>query len=208
MPYRFDHDLEFLQYCTDKELDDLVNLLIFDNPRLTEDLTYKDIYKKYTPQHSKYWKEIACEIQCFGANSVATIFRDGQGVLYREILFDVCNKLKVTYHKNDSTTDIEMAMLTKTLGNAIQHMTTEQRLALAKEINITDLNGLTPQIIMVAAQAIFRQGGFKSYKLSLIIVNAVMKTITGKGLKFAANATLTKTLSILTGPVGWTITGA
>lgn len=77
MAYRDDPDLAFLSKCTDEELDDLVYLLIYDkdgNARLTEELTMTDVYKKYKPRHSLYWKEIAGEIQCFGANSLATIF--------------------------------------------------------------------------------------------------------------------------------------
>lgn len=95
MAYRDDPDLAFLSKCTDEELDDLVYLLIYDkdgNARLTEELTMTDVYKKYKPRHSLYWKEIASEIQCFGANSLATIFRGGKGVLYKEILCDVCKK--------------------------------------------------------------------------------------------------------------------
>lgn len=34
-----------------------------------------------------------------------------------------------------------------------------------------------------------------------------MKTLTGKGLKLAANATLTRSMAILTGPIGWAVTG-
>ena len=56
-------------------------------------------------------------------------------------------------------------------------------------------------------QAVFRAGGFKSYQLTLIIVNAVLKALIGRGFSLAANATLTRTMAILTGPIGWVITG-
>ena len=42
---------------------------------------------------------------------------------------------------------------------------------------------------------------------SVIITNAVLKHLIGRGLSFAANASLTKTMAILTGPIGWAITG-
>ena len=50
-------------------------------------------------------------------------------------------------------------------------------------------------------------GGFRSYQLTLIIVNAVMKALFGRGLSIAGNALLTRTMSILAGPIGWVITG-
>ena len=34
-----------------------------------------------------------------------------------------------------------------------------------------------------------------------------MKALIGRGLSFAANGTLMRTMSILAGPVGWAITG-
>lgn len=209
MAYRDDPDLVFLSKCTDEELDDLVYLLIYDkdgNARLTEELTMTDVYKKYKPRHSLYWKEIASEIQCFGANSLATIFRGGKGVLYKEILCDVCKKLKVSYDANDSAEDIENAMLLKVLGGALEKMTADERMAFAKEIGVSNLNNLTTQTLTIAMQAILKKGGFKSYKLTLIIVNQIVKAITGKGLKLATNATLTRSLAVFTGPIGWSIT--
>lgn len=209
MAYRDDPDLAFLSKCTDEELDDLVYLLIYDkdgNARLTEELTMTDVYKKYKPRHSLYWKEIAGEIQCFGANSLATIFRGGKGVLYKEILCDVCKKLKVSYDANDSAETIENAMLLKVLGGALEKMTADERMAFAKEIGVSNLNNLTTQTLTMAMQTILKKGGFKSYKLTLIIVNQIVKAITGKGLKLATNATLTRSLAVFTGPIGWSIT--
>ena len=56
-------------------------------------------------------------------------------------------------------------------------------------------------------QAVFRAGGFKSYQLTLIIVNAVLKALIGRGLSLAGNATLVRSMAVLTGPIGWVITG-
>jgi len=66
---------------------------------------------------------------------------------------------------------------------------------------------ITPEVLMGTFQAIFRAGGFKSYQLTLVVVNGVMKALLGRGLSFAGNAALTRTMSILTGPIGWAITG-
>ena len=55
-------------------------------------------------------------------------------------------------------------------------------------------------------QTIFRMGGFKSYQLTLIVVNAVLKALIGRGLTLAGNVALTRTMAVLTGPIGWAIT--
>ena len=54
---------------------------------------------------------------------------------------------------------------------------------------------------------IFRSGGFYSYQLTLIIANQIARAVLGRGLMLATNATLMRTASILTGPVGWAISG-
>ncbi len=73
MAYREDKDLEFLGQMSSTDLNDLVDCLIKDKDgklRLTEELTTNEFYKNNHPNHTKYWQEIAAEIQCFGANSL------------------------------------------------------------------------------------------------------------------------------------------
>lgn len=210
MAYRTDFDLEFLGNLKSKDLDDLVYCLTHDKDgetRFTEELTFSAEYKLHFPNHNKYWELIAAELQCFGANSFVTMFRGGKGVLYREVLMDVCDKLKVNYSKDAKTAFIEDNLLLKILRDALDKMSPEDLKALAKELNIDDLN-YSAEVLLGAFQAIFRAGGFKSYQLTLIIANAISRALLGKGLTFATNASLAKTMSILTGPVGWVITGA
>lgn len=99
MAYRHDPDLEFLGTCSSEELEALVKVLTYDDKdnkkRWTENLTGKTKYKRYYPQHNMYWKEIAEELQRFGGNTFSNVARKGQGVLYREILLDVCKKLDI-----------------------------------------------------------------------------------------------------------------
>ncbi|MCL8557270.1 DUF3944 domain-containing protein [Proteus mirabilis] len=210
MAYRYDEDLEFLEQIPSKSLNDLVYLLTHDkdgSERLTEELTNNTNYKAYYPDHNQYWEDIAAEIQCFGANTFATIFRGGKGVLYREVLTDVCDKLKVNYNKNSNVQKIENCLLMKILEDALDSMTPEEIRELGGELGIKNTSGLTSQTLTAAFQTIFKAGGFKSYQLTLIIVNQVMKALIGRGLSLAANATLMRAMSVLTGPIGWAITG-
>lgn len=211
MPYRHDPDLEFLGKMESEDLNDLVQCLIHDKDgsvRFTEELTTSDLYKKYHPDHKKYWDLVATEIQCFGANTLVTLLRGGKGVLYKEVLMDVCDKMNVNYNKNSNTEKIENNLLMKILSDAVEKMSPEELKELAASTGVKNLSIITPEAMIGVFQAVFRMGGFKSYQLSLIVVNAVLKALVGRGLSFAGNAALTRTVGILTGPVGWALTGA
>ncbi|EPC9282845.1 YaaW family protein, partial [Citrobacter freundii] len=135
------------------------------------------------------------------------MFRGGKGVLYKEVLCDVCDKIKVNYNKNAKTEVIENNLLMKIMTDALESMSLEQIRELGSELGIKNTSGLTPQTLTAGFQAIFKAGGFKSYQLTAIIVNLVMKAIFGRGLSFVATGSLMRTMSVLTGPVGWAITG-
>ena len=209
MAYRHDPDLEFLDSLSSEELNDLVYLLTHDKDgerRLTESLTQEDNYKKHYPDHKQYWKEIAAEIQCFGGNTFANMFRGG-GVPYKEVLCDVCDKMKVNYNKDSSTKKIEQNLLMKILEDALEKMSPEEIEKLGKELGLENTAKLTSQSLIAVFLAVFRAGGFKSYQLTLIIVNAVLKVLIGRGLPLVGNVILVRIANILTGPIGWVITG-
>ncbi len=211
MAYRHDPDLEFLSTLSAEELNELVYLLTHDkdgSKRLTENLTYTEKYKKYHPQHHEYWDEIAGELQLFGGNTMVNLlFRQGRGVLYKEILCDVCDRMKVNYSKYSSTQQIEQNLLMKILQNALEKMSPTEISELGKELGLENVDLLNGPPLIAVFQAIFKAGGFKSYQLTLIIVNAVLKALIGRGLGLAGNAGLMRIMAILTGPVGFIITG-
>lgn len=210
MAYRYDPDLEFLEKCASKDLDDLVYCITHDkdgSARITEELTATAVYKRHHPDHHQYWELIAAEIQCFGANSFATIFRGGKGVLYKEVLTDVCEKMKVNFNKDSSVEVIEQNLLMKILKESLEKMSTAEVRQLAESLGVKNFNTVTSEALIGSFQTIFRMGGFKSYQLTVIIVNAVMKALIGRGLSFAATGTLMRAASVLTGPIGWVITG-
>lgn len=210
MAYKHDNDLQFLENISSEDLADLVYCLTHNKDgdlRFNESLTKSDGYQQHYPEHCQYWKAIASEIQCFGANSFATILRGGEGVGYEEILKDVCKKMKVNFNKESSVERIENNLLMKILTDAVENMSANELKELAEATGLKNTNGITAEAMVGVFQAIFRAGGFKSYQLTLIIVNAIMKALIGKGLSFAGNAALTRTMAILTGPIGWVITG-
>ena len=67
-------------------------------------------------------------------------------------------------------------------------------------------NDYSKQGILAAIQGAIAMGGFSAFKIAVIVANAVAKQIIGRGLTFAANASLSKAIGIFSGPIGWAIT--
>lgn len=206
--YRGDENLEFLRYCDNDDLSILVKYLIYDENkklRTTEELTETEEYKKYGTNYNAYWSKIAAELQYFGGNTVLNAFR-GYGVLYREILTDVCDKMDVSYNGKNSVTEMELYLLQKVLSKAIENMTEEELKDIVKDVNIKT-TGYTKQALVTSLQIAIKTGGFASYQIAVIVANAVAKIILGRGLTLATNAALTRAISVFAGPIGWIITG-
>ena len=210
MAYQNDTDLDFLSQCDNELLGVLVEILTKDKgeERLTENLTASEGYKRYYPNHARYWRDIAESYQRFGGNTFVNMVRGG-GVLYREILCDVCDKLKVNYNVNSSIEHIEMQLLNKVLVDSIEKMTSEQltEVSHALGLKLEGAKNLTPQAITAALQAAIRLSGFKAYQCAVIIANALAKVILGHGLSLGTNAMITKAISVFAGPIAWVITG-
>lgn len=211
MAYRYDHDLEFLRSVPNESLNDLVDLFK-EKANLTEGLSMNDEYKRYYPDHQKYIERIMEEIQLFGGNSFANLFRRNQGVLYREILCDVCDKMKVNYSSNSDVKQIEQDLLIKIIDDHISKLGPRELEEFLKELDLVDKTkaaiSYTPQTANAIVQAAIKAGGFTSYKIILRTVNMIWKFLFDRGLSLATNATIARIIGIYSGPVGWAITGA
>ena len=205
MAYRRDPDLEFLGNVPSADLDALVRILTKREDgaeHLTGELTMCDRYKESSPDHHAYWDLIAAEIQCFGANTLATLGRGGEGVLYREVLTDVCDKKKVNYNDGSSVEIIEHHLLTKVLIDSMKEMSPEELEAVCDDLNLSPMR-YTPEVVTIALQMAIRLGGFVPYKVALIVANNVAKAFIGRGLSLTANAALVSRMSAFAGPMGW-----
>lgn len=199
----FDKDLNpVLEIASNEDLDPLVGYL---KEKFSEDLTNHKVYIKHEPNHYEYADLIAKEIRDMGGNSFVNIFR-GEGPSYHEIVCDVADKLDAPYNKNKSVSDIEDAILETILTKALDHMSDDEKADLMKEMGASGIPGKAA-MSTAAFIAIFRAGGFYSYQLTLIIANQIARLILGRGLMFATNTALVRTMSVLTGPIGWAITG-
>lgn len=223
-----DYELDFLYECTSEELDPLVGAIlgtveskdsqgnVINGPdghplkeidrsgRISSKLDGLDVFKKNYPNHREYVDEIIEEIQLYGGHSAVNLFR-GYGVLYHEVLVDAAEKQGVNFKASQKTEAIEGFLLAKVLDDAWGKMTPEER-----EKIMESAAGLNLQFGGAAAGAligVINAGGFASYQLMLIVVNAVSRALFGRGLAFAANAGLAKFVGVIAGPVGWFLAG-
>jgi uncharacterized protein YaaW (UPF0174 family) len=162
-------------------------------------------YKKYYPDQLQLMAEdIAEELQLYGGNTFMNILR-GHGVEYRELLIDVCRRLKVNFNKESSIEMIEYNLLQKILLDSLENMTIEELKKILDEMNIPT-QGYGKQAFVAALQMAIKRGGFSAYKIAVIVANAVSRALIGRGLTIAANAAITRWLSVFAGPIGWTVT--
>ena len=205
--YKYDEDLEFLRKLKSSDLNELVEILKGKNgeERISDFLSTNDLFKKFYPDHKEYIDLIFEEIQRYGGNSILNIFRNG-GVLYKEILCDVCNKLKVNYNKTQSTLFIEQALFMKILSDSLDKMSEEELRNISKDLGLNTTK-FTSQAIIAALRLAIKRSGLMAYKVALIVANAIAKAILGRGLSLAANVGITRAIGIFAGPIGLILMG-
>ena len=191
-----------LARASNDELGILHDLII---EKVSETLTIEGAYEEHYPNHGKYADLIAKELREFGGNTIANVFR-GEGPPYYEIVCDVAKAAKAPFNEGQDITDIEASILATILAKAFEKMSEEEKLVILEEIGKSDTSWVRGGSAM-AFLAVFKAGGFESYKLMLIVVNALVKGAIGRGLPLAINAALTRAMGIAIGPIGWALTG-
>lgn len=194
-----DKDLLFLRDIPKENLKIFVETML-KKGAVTEMLTMSKEYKTYGKQYEKYLGVVEKEFLDFGSNTFWT------KKTYKQIVCDVAKKLKVNFNEEQPTDLIEEKLLEKVLTDAWEKMSDADKKKIAEEAEsrhsgINIMSGGSAAII-----AVFRSGGFYSYQLTLVIVNALSRAIFGRGLSLAANFGLVRALGVLTGPVGIVLT--
>jgi uncharacterized protein YaaW (UPF0174 family) len=182
--YQYDPDLEFLKDIPSPQLNNLVTLLTTDEkgkPRtasaqLSQTAQYKSNEKSKNWQNC--WEQIAAELQLFGGNSIANTFRE-HGVLYKEILKDVCDKLcpslKSCYDEKLSTPENEKKLFEFLWKQTWDKMTPEKRLQFEKEKGSDSASGplgVFPGFIPLIVATALKQAGVKG--ISKIMSRAII----------------------------------
>ena len=174
---------------------------------ITETLSVSEDYKQFGKNYAKYWHRIEEEYRAFGSNTITSIFSGPN--TYREILEKVLKQCNVDFHASDSLEVMEELLLESIIKDMWEKLSQSERIALLSDlkddvdnIDFNSIGGITSSVLI----QVFRADGFASYKITLIIVNAIAKAILGRGLSLAVNASIARGLSVLVGPIGIILT--
>ncbi len=210
--YREDKDLAFLEYCQENDLKILARYLTHDDmdryvphsPRFASELLEHPDFKKYdgyADQHQRCWQLIAGELQHFGGDTFINLFR-GTGVLYKEILEDVCEKLKLDNDEKNSIETIENKLTEKFMSESWDKLEASQRAELLKSV------GLDPRLAgaagLLALQAALNAGGIASFRISAILANSVAR-LAAPTFGVVAGGSVGRSMAMLAGPIGLAI---
>lgn len=142
--YRQDEDLAFLEYCSEEDVKQLANLLIYDakgKKRVSTQILSSKQFKALNGSPEQWrcsWRLVAGELQHFGGDTIVNVFRR-EGVLYREILRDTCKRIGVKFDKKNETWEIENQLIEHFIEKLWNEMSEEERNATLKSMDIGDL---------------------------------------------------------------------
>ncbi|OWT34668.1 ubiquinol-cytochrome C chaperone [Helicobacter pylori PMSS1] len=118
-------------------------------------------------------------MQCYGGNTFINFFRN-ERVLYKEILCDACDHLKVNYNEKSSISLIEQNMLSKLLKDSLEQMSKKDLEKLRHELGMTNINkmiGENKQLLIASVLTLFKAGGSHSYALAIAVADAMVKKL-------------------------------
>jgi uncharacterized protein YaaW (UPF0174 family) len=207
---RTDLDLQFLQYCENKDLRTLCNILMYDNDgkiRFNENLSKSDNYLSCYPNNMKgMWKELASELRCYGGNTILNCFRKGQGPSYESIVDKVCESLRVDgVTKYDTAEEMEQKLLIHVSKKAIGELDESQARAIMDECGIRNYERNKAGLLaaLIALQVV-------NYRIFIIVVETIMKYVSrilvGRGL-ICAGIGVFSGFGVFLGPIGWLVMG-
>ncbi|REE07299.1 uncharacterized protein YaaW (UPF0174 family) [Paraburkholderia sp. BL27I4N3] len=199
--YRADNDLTFLKYSSEEDLAVLARYLTHDKdgkPRRASELLSDPDFKKAEgrpDRHRKSWDAIAGELQHFGGDTLANLVRRS-GVLYREILLDVCAKLDVEVEKKGSVSEIETVVVDKVISDAWSKLSpAEQDAVLAGVGGVCKVGGSG----LLSLQILLQGGGATAFAIVRALAASIGYTLTGQTILLAGGGAVLRTIA---GPFG------
>ena len=148
---------------------------------------------------------IAEEIQKFGGNTLINLCRGGKGVLYRESVLDVADRIGADYNDKQDIAQIEGAILLKIVEKSLEKISEAEKMKFFDQFGVR-YEGAGP-VAMAALIGVISVSGLAFYKMAATVAQGTAKTLLGKGLTLAATGSLMRGISIFAGPIGWAITG-
>ncbi len=144
-----------------------------------------------------------------GSNDIATLFRGGDGVEYKEVVQDAAEKVGANPTEGAPAYINEKKLLIKMFADALDTMSEEERRTLFQNLNLSEGEIPIGAAGVLVSQILIRQfGGFAVYQMAVIVANIVSRALLRQGLSVAANAAVTRAVGTFLGPVGWFVSGA
>lgn len=204
--YRPDDDLAFLQYCREDDIRNLAAYLMFDKDgekRTASEIGSEPLFTKLQGQPDQWrrcWQLVAGELQHFGGDSIVNLFRR-QGVLYKEMLSDVCDRTGVKYDSKASAYTIENQLIESLVEKCWEQMSPEQKRSTAEEMNLEGSLGAVPLTAILNA---IRAGGMGSLQWSSWLAQSARSSFgnaIGVGLGGAAALVGGRAVAVIAGPL-------
>ena len=185
---------------------------------ISDDLQAEQVLSMSSSAERNVLKEILCSPSCEPDSLISALKRAGthevtllisEANSYREIVKDAANKVGTTSlsaARIKSSARLEREIITTTFQQALDNMSPEERNKVLKEVEkVAEEHGQSFTGISTTATAVFlaQSSGFGIYLLSSTLVGALTHVV-GVTLPFAFYTTMSSTISILIGPIGWT----
>ncbi|HKR46746.1 MAG TPA: ubiquinol-cytochrome C chaperone family protein [Paraburkholderia sp.] len=150
---------------------------------------------------------IAEELSRFGGNSMMNFVRRGKGVRYAEVAADVMSHTGAPKSASGDCAAMELAVIGKVFEQSLSRMSEEDKSTLFSSMGAPYRAGMGPAAL-AALMGTLGASGAASYRLSALVASATMSSLVGRGVILTAGSTaLGRGLAVLTGPLGWAITG-
>lgn len=194
-----DKDLDFLNECTNEQLKNLADMLVYNEKgqkRTGEKLsTRKEYSDLYSNAMNKLVPDIVDELQRYGGNKMLNTRPN-----YRKILEDICDQYKIKYNDFNTVEEVESYLLRKLLLISVDNMSEEDVQQISKDIKSKE-----------TLKAILSTGKLASpviLKMTTVMVYGILQKM---GINMAATIVgrfmVGRVYAFLAGPVGWVLGG-
>ena len=153
-------------------------------------------------------KAITKELSSAGGHTVVNIFRGG-GVPYKEIVRDVANHISLDLPEKISVPEAETQIIQQYLKQVLAKLNDKQRGELAaflEKVAADEGKSFAKEGGVLIALTAAKLSGFSLYLAASTAVGAITGGL-GIALPFAFYTTMSSTIAVVIGPVGWAALG-
>ena len=204
-----DRDLEFLTRCSNSDLKELCDILVFDDHgryRLTEGLSSSDDYLRNYPDNMQGMVDaISEELLRFGSNTLVTYAHHGRPDSYETIVRRVCKIMRVSIAEDDDSIVMERHLLENVCEATLRNMSEEELREIASEVAPFDKNLSRPALLTALIIAIKKCPKVFA-KVVRTAITHIMTLIGGRALAINGGKAAQVLIGFSVGPAAWALT--